>query len=114
MTRPRLSGIVAAAVAAGLVASCSGTAAPAHSNPATAAPPAAAASPAAARWPSSVPDAWLVVGRPGQRDLDVIDAATAERFMPLPLGVPDASWGVFVETITLGDRTTVSRLDIAK
>src|SRR2546430_142573 len=105
MTRPRLSTIVVSTLAAALVASCSGTAALRSPS----------ASPAATtREPATVPGAWLVVGRARQPDLEVIDAATGGVFMPLPLGVPEARWGQFVEATILGDRTTVSRLDIAK
>jgi DNA-binding beta-propeller fold protein YncE len=104
MTRPRLSISVAIILAAALIASCSGTASPASPS----------SSAAIRQGPSTLPGAWLVVGRPGQRDLEVIDAATAERFMPLPLGVPDARWGRFVQAAIQGNRTTVSRLDVSR
>jgi hypothetical protein len=104
MTRPRLSIAVAFSLAAALVASCSGSAA--IRSP--------AASPTARQGPATVPGAWLVVGRARQPDLEVIDAATGELFMPLPLGVPDARWGRFVRATVQGNRTTVSRLDVSR
>src|SRR4051794_15868130 len=97
-TRPSIA--VAFVVAAALVASCSATAKPV--SPAS--PPAA----------STLPGAWLVVGRARQPDLEVIDATTGELLMPLPLGVPDARWGRVVEATIDGNRTAVSRLDVSR
>jgi DNA-binding beta-propeller fold protein YncE len=104
MTRSRLSTAVAFILAAALVASCSGAGTPASPS----------SSAGTRREPSALPGAWLVVGRAGQPDPEVIDAATGKQFMPLPLGVPDARWGRFVEATIQGNRTTVSRLDVSR
>jgi DNA-binding beta-propeller fold protein YncE len=104
MTRPRPFLVVASVLAAALLASCSATGKPQPPSAPAASGPAA----------STLPGAWLVVGRARQPDLEVIDAATGESFMPLPLGVPDARWGRFVEATIHGNRTTVGRLDVSR
>ncbi len=117
MAGPRHSiRLIATVATAALVASCSGVAAPAApSTPTQAAASAGAATsaPPGGSWPATVPDAWLVVGRPAQPNLDVIEASTAESLMQLPPVVPDLTWGHLLEATPEGDRTVVRRLDIA-
>jgi len=55
-------------------------------------------------------DAWLVVGRKGAPDLEVILASTAEQDYVLPNGIPDATWGHLFATATDGARTTLTHL----
>jgi hypothetical protein len=55
-------------------------------------------------------DAWLVVGRKGAPDLEVILASTAEQDYVLPNGVPDETWGHLFATESDGSRTTLTHL----
>jgi hypothetical protein len=55
-------------------------------------------------------DAWLVVGRKGAPDLEVILASTAEQDYVLPNGVPDETWGHLFATTSDGFRTTLTHL----
>jgi outer membrane protein assembly factor BamB len=55
-------------------------------------------------------DAWLVVGRKGAPDLEVILASTAEQDYALPNGIPDETWGHIFSTSTDGARTTLTHL----
>jgi hypothetical protein len=55
-------------------------------------------------------DAWLVVGRKGAPDLEVILASTAEQDYVLPNGVPDETWGHLFATTSDGSRTTLTHL----
>lgn len=54
----------------------------------------------------SAPDAWLVVGRPGDDRLHVILASTEEEMLSLPMGAPDEGWA-HVVTATPGDASTL-------
>ena len=55
-------------------------------------------------------DAWLVVGRAGAPDLEVILASTAEQDYVLPNGVPDETWGHLFATQSDRSRTTLTHI----
>jgi hypothetical protein len=109
MTRISTRIAVAIAISATLVG-CTGTGKP-TAAPTTA--PATSASPVApaAGW-SSGTDAFLVVGRPNQPGLDVLQASTGESFMELPAAIPDQRWAHLVTATPAGSGTRVQQLDI--
>jgi hypothetical protein len=80
------------------------TAAQATAAPASAAPGA----PATPAPTASAGDAWLLVGRAGEKDLSVILDSTLEEQIAVPLGVPGRRWGS-VFTATPGATTTMVR-----
>jgi hypothetical protein len=78
-------------------------------SPATAAPASAApVVPATPAPTATAGDAWLLVGRAGQKDLTVILDSTLEEQIAVPLGVPGQRWGS-VFTATPGATTTMVR-----
>jgi hypothetical protein len=78
-------------------------------SPATAAPASAApVAPATPAPTASAGDAWLLVGRAGEKDLTVILDSTLEEQIAVPLGVPGQRWGS-VFTATPGATTTMVR-----
>lgn len=74
-------------------------------------PTAANARPApAVSAPTSVglsQEAWLVTGRSGDDELQVILASTSERLFSMPLGVPDRNWSQLVSATITGRSTTL-------
>jgi hypothetical protein len=102
----------AIAISATLVA-CTGTGKPTASPstvPATTAPPVSVVPPSG--WSPQV-DAFLVVGRPKQPGLDVVQASTGESFMRLPDAIPNARWGRLLTATREGAVTRVQGLDVA-
>jgi hypothetical protein len=78
-------------------------------SPATAAPASAApVVPATPAPTATAGDAWLLVGRAGQKDLTVILDSTLEEQIAVPLGVPGQRWGS-VFTATPAATTTMVR-----
>jgi hypothetical protein len=110
MTRTATRIAVAIAISATLVG-CTGTGKPSTAPttaPATSTAPAVA--PAVGWSPGT--DALLVVGRPKQSGLDVVQASTAESFMELPAVIPDQRWAHVVMATPAGSGTRVQQLDI--
>ena len=87
---------------------CSTAATPkpsAASHPPTAAPPSAPASAAVA---AGVPNAWLLVGQPGEPDLHLVEAASGEvQDMAIPDGTPATDWRRVVSARVDGAETIV-------
>jgi hypothetical protein len=103
----------AALLIAALVVGCIGKAPP------TSGPSGAAATPSGSSGPTptsvlidAFTDAWLVTGRPGNVDLEVIQARTREHFVDLPSGIPDETWSRMVTTSRVGSTTVVRDLAI--
>jgi len=100
------------AVAILAIVGCTSGSAPSRApttSPATAEP--ASAMPVAPATPAptaSAGDAWLLVGRAGEKDLTVILDSTLEEQIAVPLGVPGQRWGS-VFTATPGATTTMVR-----
>jgi hypothetical protein len=105
--RPITRILVALAVSG--LAGCSGVASSPRPS-AAGATSAPSAPPAAANPLIGSRDAWLVVGRRGETDLEVIQASTAEHQFTLPAGVPDDRWGHLFSAVSDGARTTVTHL----
>jgi hypothetical protein len=108
MTRIATRIAVAIAISATLVG-CTSAGKPAAA-PSTA--PAATAPVAPPTGWSSGTDALLVVGRPNQPGLDVVQASTAQSFMELPAAIPDQRWAHLVTAAPAGSGTRVQQLDI--
>jgi hypothetical protein len=102
---PRL---VLAGLAILTVVGCSAASTPkpnAASHPPTAAPTSA---PASAAVEAAVPNAWLLVGRPGQPDLHLVEAASGEvEEMAIPDGTPATDWRRVVSARVDGAETLV-------
>jgi len=60
----------------------------------------------------AVGDAWLVVGSPGEADLQVVLASTREELVRLPAGIPDETWGQVVAATTDGATTVVDVITV--
>jgi hypothetical protein len=106
--------IATLAVAAILVAGACTSPVPAKSAPATLAPtPSITAAPSGAHYkPVGSRDAWLVVGRAGEDDLQVIRASTHEQIYRLPAGVPDEVWATMVAATPGNGSTLVKELEV--
>jgi hypothetical protein len=92
-------------------AACTGStmASPSPSVSASARPSTPTVSPSLA----TAPDAWLLVGRAGDTNLQVIQARTDEHIFELPAGVPaDEKWGELITATATGDKTTVRTVDV--
>lgn len=107
---PQLRTVMALIAAVAVVVGCTAGKSPNTTEPSNG-PTAANARPApAASAPTSVglsQDAWLVTGRSGDDELQVILASTSERLFSMPLGVPDRNWSKLVSATITGRSTTL-------
>ena len=105
-TTPRLRHPFLGLALVSIVAACSGGTPAAPATPVANA--AATSRPAPTPIPDLVgsPDAWLVVGRPGEDRLHVIRASNEEEMLTLPVGAPDEGWASLV-TATPGQTSTM-------
>ncbi len=111
---PRL--IAAFAIVADMAASACTSAIPAQFAPSTGAPlPSPTPIPPGPGYQATGSrDAWLVVGRAGESDLQVILASTKEEMARLPTGVPDERWATMVAATPGDGMTLVKELEVAQ
>jgi hypothetical protein len=111
--------LLTAGLAAVLVVAC-GSASPASpTSPASVAPASAAPAMSAEASPlfhpvgASLDGRMLLLGRPGEPDLQAVVAGSNEIAMTVPFGAADADWGRIVSVARKGDGTEVHEVDVS-